>query len=184
MATLLPPPLDHTSKIQSVHIEPFSASHPSTPLPSCFLMPGALKMLPAPHWLRESKARMVPECKRPKRERESGPFGSCALAGHSPRGLSACCLAFHLLLEALTRDSARQGFSGSLSDLQCWGLRLPRYYPVRHVAATSGTLMTRDNNSEFQILAKQRGQVAFPRHVHIKMLSSVELFREEVSWRQ
>lgn len=44
--------------------------------------------------------------------------------------------------------------------------------------------MTRTNNSEFQILAKQRGQVAFPRHVHVKMLSSMELSREEVPWRQ
>lgn len=35
----------------------------SSPL-LCFSVSGALKMLPAPHWLSESKARTVPECKR------------------------------------------------------------------------------------------------------------------------
>lgn len=83
MATLLPP-LDHTSKIQWA-LSP--AQHPTRGLPSftLFLSAWCPEDAPHPHWLSESKARMVPECKRWKIE--SGPFESCALAEHSLRGL-------------------------------------------------------------------------------------------------
>lgn len=43
--------------------------------------------------------------------------------------------------------------------------------------------MTNDNNSKFQILAKQRGQVAFPRMHTLRCLAPL-LSQEEVPWRQ
>lgn len=124
----------------TVHIDPWPTQD-SSPLLSAWCPEDT----PAPHWLSESKARTtVPECKRWKIASEH--FEPCALAGHSPRGLKHVCLVSTVSLRHLQETLPGKVYLDHFQTCS-GGLSLPRYYPIRHVATTSGTLMTTTQSS-------------------------------------